>query len=109
MPKVNYPHDEFTENWGDKLAQIGLISLHAELGALSKENGDFLDHTLIHGDYHVNNFMMDMNKDGNGNITCDAKGIPHFVVMDWQDLTSGSGLYDLTYFMTFSADDGYRR
>jgi len=25
MPKVNYPHDEWTEKWGDKLAQKGII------------------------------------------------------------------------------------
>jgi hypothetical protein len=94
--------------WGDKIAQKGVIEHHTLLGQLSKENGDFLDHTLIHGDFSINNFMMDMNKADNGQITTDSKGIPNYVVLDWQDLTSGSGMYDLTYFMTFSCSNSYR-
>lgn len=109
MPQFNITPDDFMLKWGEKFAQKGTIEYHTSIGLLSKENGDFLDHTLIHGDYSINNFMMDMRTVNDGSIQCDAKGDPNVYVMDWQDLTSGPGQYDLTYYMTYSCSDSYRK
>lgn len=83
MTMHNIPQDDFMLKWGEKFTQKGTIEYHTTLGLLSKENGDFLDHTLIHGDYSINNFMMDMRKSEDGSIKCDAKGNPNLYVMDW--------------------------
>jgi len=51
---------------------------------------------------------MDMDPKNNGSVVQDKKGEAQFVVLDWQDLTVGSGHLDLTNFMTFSCNEKFR-
>jgi len=79
-------HDGFNERYGDRLP----AELRAVGDAVVARLGDYVahrpgPHTVVHGDYRLDNLLFD--------------GAAPVVAVDWQTVTRGPALTDVSYFL----------
>jgi hypothetical protein len=95
QPLLDAVWPPFVDQLGDRAPPGTLGVIEASIPALTENfQRRLLEPTLVHSDFRVDNLFFD--DDG-------------VIVLDWQAVATGQGLYDLTYFLAGSISTEHRR
>jgi hypothetical protein len=111
MPRLAGVHPSVEQWWQSMWERVversgGVLS--SEMHRLGEQFGhramyalqqlDAAPHTLVHGDYHLDNLFFGTDEDGTATLA----------VADWQLASRGAGMYDVAFFLSGSLDPAER-